>query len=363
MKILTALSAFILLAAPALHPRPPSTNPAKKWKPQISITANYLSGAEAAFSSIGVIHYPEDSSGETEYLFHDGYINLTGENTRATSDFGFYMANARHDKDGYVTSFTLNRYRAEPPEQHLTEKADGAYGWETAFRYVFTDDESRWRPGCLAALGFYNLNADYDETLEANLFRQTAEVTLNGPKILYQEGGLYQGGAAGPAIDVDEDMAFDPGSEEKMTQPVWNGEDAPVTASVDNKYEVQALFKTLRLGPTLDWDVFSRLYVQCAAGFMASHVNATYDITETLLDPPKDIFAQYEAEEKAAAEWLWGYYGELGLFFQATRHTRLFASFQYFDIGSLKERTINDVVCKISMDGCFSAGAGVCFQF
>ncbi len=296
--------------------------------------SRFVFGIDATFTNLGELGYPEDTDDDEDgefidFLFSDGYIDLASEDTSYTSAFQFQMDNASVDQDGFVDSFNLNRYRSTASDDVFTVDDDISIGWEFAYQHEWGTRHDRLRYGLLAGLAINRFNFGLNETVNGDMYMQTATVTLDGPRISYVESGVYTGSTDGPSINVDEDMSFDTDTESPVVQDVWQVGEVIVPSTVNAFADLDVVLTNFRLGPTIDYRITDRFHVMGSAGLNLTFMHQDITVAQNM-DYLLNIGATGSYERNSTTDWLGGYYVEGGFYYYINESTAAYGSISTF---------------------------------
>ena len=374
---------FLTLIAVGLPSAGPLTAQVDLWDParlqrqqidqhsRVILQSRVIFGVSASFANLGEVSYAldedDDNDGDfTELLFDDGYINFEADGSTFTSDFGFQMENAEFNAEGLVDAFTLSRYRSTATDEIFEDDASSV-GWEVAYQYQFGRPRDRFRYGFVAGFALNRFEFNIEETVNGQLFSQTATVSLTNPQITYVAGGTYRGGPDGPSIDLEQDLDFDPNAEGPVTQSVWPEGEVIVPADVDSTVDLETIFTNFRLGPTISWQPFDRFHLQASAGFNLTYFYQDVDILETItfvenIGGATTDFTDGD-DKTDSSEWLAGFYVEGAAYYYLNNHAAIYGSWQVFDTNNPEPAETEDVVYEVDLADTMVISVGLEMDF
>jgi hypothetical protein len=336
-------------------------------KSQVIFQSRVIFGLKASFTNLGEINYlvdsDDDEDGDTiEYVFNDGYINLTDENATFTSDFGFQMDNANIDSRGLVSSFSLNRYRTTGTEDVYSDTDSASMGWEVAYQYEWGTRMDRFRFGFIAGIGLNEFGFEVNETIDGEVYRQTAQVSLDGAEISFVENGAYTGAEGGPVINLEEDLDFDPGEEFLLVQDVWQTGEVVVSSQVNSTVELDGVLATMRFGPTFSYKPFNRFHLKGSAGLSLNYMNTDASVWESM-DFLLNTGTQTSYENSNAHDWLYGFYAEGSFYYYLNERTAAYGAIQLFHTGNADPAESEGVLYEVDLQSgiVFSLGLQLSF--
>lgn len=331
---------------------------------RVIFQARTIFGLEAKFKNLGEITYPSDldadGDGEiVEFVFNDGYINLSEDESTFSSDFAFDMENANVGSDGIVESFTLNRYRTSPSNEVFSESpSTTAAGWEVAYQYEWGTRQDRLRYGFIAGFAVNDLNFTTNQVVNGSFYVQTAQVNLNGPEITYVDGDVYRGASDGPSIDLASDVNFNSETEELVVQDIWGQGAVVVPSEVASWVDHDGILANLRMGPLLSYQIINRLHLQASAGLNFSYYNSNVSVRETLFDligaSDYTVFKNHDS-----VDWLVGYYLEAAAYYYLNDRTAAYGSVQMFSMNSPSSDSVEGVDYEVNLKSSFVFSLGV----
>jgi len=331
---------------------------------RVILQARTMFGLEANFTNLGQVAYPADldNNGDGEvidFVFNDGFLNLSQENSTLSAEFRFDMDNATVGSDGLVDSFTLNRYRSSGTEEVFSESPSSApTGWEVAYQYEWGNRSDRIRFGVIAGFAMNNLDFSTKQIINGDMYVQTARVSLNGPEISYTEGGSYLGSPDGPLVDLQNDVTFDPNVENLVVQDVWGEGEVVVPSQVTSMIDNNGVIANFRMGPLFNYHIGKRIHLQASVGVNVAYYNSTVTVTQTLENLVKNNdFTVFKSVD--TGEFLAGYYLEGSAYYYINNRTAAYTSIQMFDVNSPDSDNIEGVNYDVDMRGTVILSLGI----
>ena len=296
------------------------------------VGATMITGISGKFSNLGEMPYIQFSydDGETSdytYEFNDGYLNVGFDDSVYATDFAFLYQNAVEDEDGYVESFTLTRYRSESQGEYRDVNFDFSAGWEMGGRFDQWKLSNRTTLGFVVAAGFIPVSDRVETTVYGNLYMQSMDVDVYGPKITYQETGTYVGSAyGGPKILLSE-LNFDSAVEDTVSQIMGDGTVVLAEAEIEGIYTFLGGIGMVRTGTYLDIYLTDNLLLHAGLGLSLSYFSYDFTVDQSLVS--STLSSTYElTDEVNDGQWIWGAYGELNLVYRLNSKTSLYLGAQ-----------------------------------
>ncbi len=332
---------------------------------RLIVQAKALFGIEASFSNLGEIGYPTDESDDgdlLEYYFNDGYINLLDDSSTLTSDFQFEMDNAQVNLSGLVESFTLSRYRSTATDEIFNESPDSKLGWEIAYQYEWGSRKSKLRWGIVTGVALNDMDFNTTQTINGEMYIQTAQITFTNPSISYVSGETYYGSADGPMISLQDNLVMDLSQESLVYQDVWQGDPVLIASDVTSRVNMDGILANLRIGPTVNYAMNDRLHLQGGIGvsytYFSYNVSVWESLNNTLLN---SSYTEYD--DQTQGQWLPGYYIESALYYSINERTSLFSSLQIQGLDNPGTGSVEDVQYDVDLNGTYSISVGLNMAF
>ena len=203
-------------------------------------------------------------SGNAPGIYNDGYVRVdsTGNAQGYTSFWGYQNA-AQYDGSHTLTMHSAASFSASGT---AVKQSDPHFGLDLAYGGIFKRG-TRLRVGWELGFGFLPIKITDNQTLTAkNITRNVYKFDTGG---IIVPGAPYNGGSSGIGPTI-------PAAFTKTTEPVAGSGTITGTRTLDvNLYAI-------KLGPTLFWDLSSRIGVALSAGPALGIVSGNLKYNETL---------------------------------------------------------------------------------
>jgi len=327
------------------------------------MTSQFMSGVDFEFGNLGAVDFDTETVQGTDGIIHrfdDGFIQVDPAGSEVTSTFGFDFDNTTIDNEGFVETATLTRFSSESTGASESFSDSNNFGVEMGMQY-FAYEKPNFRVGLAGAFGVNDIEATSSGSVEGNLFKQTATLLLQNAQIAAIPDQNFTGGNAGPAIDLNNDLIFDPGSREPVRQNVAGEGVVNVPSQVNGSYRLEGITTGLRVGAITEFN-YKKLWFQAGVGYSSIYTYSEFSVRQTLENPQlsRNIEMSGANEEN---RWFHGPYAEVRGGFQISPNTRIFIGGIFINLSNTFDQNVDGVTSQIKLDNPMIIEIGFNFDF
>jgi hypothetical protein len=280
----------------------------------LNISAEFTQSGQSGVS--GNNPGPAGVSG-ANHFYDDGYVRVddTGNAAGFTSFWGYESA-GQHNAGAQTLTFHSARSFAQSGKSTVDEAFVGfdlAYGWNLG---PMLGGQFGWDLG----FGLLPINAEDDRALATTARRTVHQFNTGG--ILLPDPP-YNGGSSGVGPTIRDVATALP--------------DDVVAGTITGTRELDVNLYSLRLGPTLQWQLAGRLAFQLSAGGAVGLVDGAYRFNETLR--LTDGSTAVNRGSKDTTEVVYGGYASALLLWRAVTGADIYVGAQFMTLGNTKVST------------------------
>ena len=327
------------------------------------MSSRYMTGVDIRFGNLGEMDFQvvEDRGDSVLYQFDDGFIGVDPVGSSVSSDFGFEFDKATTDASGYVNSFTLTGYSSESTGQSAEVDLESNMGVEMGMQY-FVVNRRNFRLGVVGSFGINDINADSNQLVQGDLYRQMATVLLENSQIVPVPGAAYsRSGGSGPVVNLNNGFAYDPNSRERVTQNVVGEGEIGVPSEVQGTYNLDGISTGLRAGLVTEFNL-GRFWVQAGAGYSAVYTYSEFSSRQRLVN--SNLGLQLDQENSIdGSEWFFGPYGEIRAGFRISPSSRIYIGAMYIQMEETFGQRVGGVTNQLALENPLLIEFGVNIDF
>ncbi len=323
------------------------------------VSGRIMTGIDIVFDNVGTL--PADTSEGIEFFYNNGFVDIPETGDAFTSDFQFDFENANVDDQGFVTSFTMERFNSVSQGTQIDASIGRLGGWEGGYSIPIWRITPRITLRAEGGMSIVGIDTDGAQTIEATFFRQTAEVDVPDGVIEAQDSGTFtSGGEDGPVIDLQNGGIVE-GPKQQVTQFV-DGELITVPAEIDLTFDVNGITAYMTAGAHLEWYITRNILLDLRSGFSGTFFSTDLLVGQTIRNATlgQPIFLP---ERQDVQEWLPGYYVDFGVTYTLNRQVSAFASYRISKSKDVGRVFFNNFSSKVSASTTKSVRAGMNFTY
>lgn len=343
-----------------------------------------MSGPKTSFSGKGklttnVQSGSLDGSNESR-TYHDGKVSAdarstvveNGDGTTATiaapndgkTNTWNYISDKQLTADGYMLFRT---YSADIIDTATRSRDAGrTSGVELGVAYDMGKVLNRFDWSIVAAVGVNDISASLNDAVTARLTTVTDTYNLFGR---LPPAAPYSAPSSATTTVTNADGTTSSDTADTTTllgnRPIDRSTTSTVdSTSVRNRWKLKGAYYTVRVGPSVSFQLLSRLKVTMSAGLAGVYAGSTYSVNEAFQpDTGAEISSSLDDETTI---FLAGYYADASLQFDATERTGFYVGAVYQATGSYDQKisTANaNYVTNVDLNGLNGFRAGLTYRF
>lgn len=343
-----------------------------------------MSGPKTSFSGKGklttnVQSGSLDGSNESR-TYHDGKVSAdarstvveNGDGTTATiaapndgkTNTWNYISDKQLTADGYMLFRT---YSADIIDTATRSRDAGrTSGVELGVAYDMGKVLNRFDWSIVAAVGVNDISASLNDAVTARLTTVTDTYNLFGR---LPPAAPYSAPSSATTTVTNADGTTSSDTADTTTllgnRPIDRSTTSTVdSTSVRNRWKLKGAYYTVRVGPSVSFQLLSRLKVTMSAGLAGVYAGSTYSVNEAFQpDTGAEISSSLDDE---TTKFLAGYYADASLQFDATERTGFYVGAVYQATGSYDQKisTANaNYVTNVDLNGLNGFRAGLTYRF
>ncbi len=346
--------------------------------------ARNMSGPKTSFSGKGKLSTDVQSgtaTGSNEArTYHDGAVladarstevdNGDGTTTNVPAPNDGKTDTWRYDSDKQLTAdgyMVFHTYSAEILDSATRNRDAGrTSGVELGVAYDMGKVFKRFDWSIVAAAGVNDISATLNDGVMARLTTVSDTYNLFG---YLPPAAPYSAPSTTPTTVTNADGTTS-SVDAINTVLLGNSPIARSTASIDdstsvrNRWKLKGAYYTVRVGPSVTFQITTRLKAMVSAGFAGVYAGSTYSVDEAF--QPETGVEITESLEDETSKFLIGYYADATLQFDATERTGFYLGAVYQATGSYDQRisTANaNYATKVDLNGLNGFRAGLTYRF
>jgi hypothetical protein len=353
-------------------------------KSMMQFGARNMSGPKTSFSGKGklatnVQSGSSDGSNESR-TYHDGRVSPdarstvldNGDGTTSTvaapndgrTNTWNYISSKQLTADGYMLFRT---YSADIIDTATRSRDAGrTSGVELGVAYEMGKVFKRFDWSIVAAVGVNDIAASLNDAVTARLTTVTDTYNLFGR---LPPAAPYSAPSSVTTTVTNSDGTTSSDTADTTTllgnRPIDRTTSSTVdSTSVRNRWKLKGAYYTVRVGPSVSFQILTRLKVTMSAGLAGVYAGSTYSVTEAFQpETGAEISSSLDDE---TAKFLAGFYADATLQFDATERTGFYVGAVYQATGSY-DQTIStanaNYVTNVDLNSLNGFRAGLTYRF
>ena len=353
-------------------------------KSTMQFGARNMSGPKTSFSGKGKLSTnvqsgSSDGSNESR-TYHDGLVSPdarstvldNGDGTNSTvaapndgkTNTWNYISSKQLTADGYMLYRT---YSADIIDTATRSRDAGrTSGVELGVAYDMGKVLKRFDWSIVAAVGVNDIAASLNDAVTARLTTVTDTYNLFGR---LPPAAPYSAPSSVTTTVTNADGTTSSDTADTTTllgnRPIDRSTSSTVdSTSVRNRWKLKGAYYTVRVGPSVSFQILSRLKVTMSAGLAGVYAGSTYSVNESFQpETGAEITSSLDDE---TTKFLAGYYADATLQFDATERTGFYVGAVYQATGSYDQKisTANaNYVTNVDLNSLNGFRAGLTYRF
>lgn len=346
--------------------------------------ARNMSGPKTSFSGQGKLS-TNVQSGSSNGLnesrtYHDGRVSAdarstvldNGDGTNATiaapndgkTNTWNYISSKQLTADGYMLFRTYSADIIDPATR--SRDAGRTSGVELGVAYDMGKIFKRFDWNIVAAVGVNDIAASLNDAVTARLTTVTDTYNLFGQ---LPPSAPYSAPSSATTTVTNADGTTSSDTADTTTllsnRPIDRSTSSTVdSTSVRNRWKLKGAYYTVRVGPSVSFQILTRLKVTMSAGLAGVYAGSTYSVNEAFQPETGAEIASNLDDE--TTKFLAGYYADATLQFEATERTGFYVGAVYQATGSYDQKisTANaNYVTNVDLNNLNGFRAGLTYRF
>jgi hypothetical protein len=353
-------------------------------KSTMQFGARNMSGPKTSFSGKGKlatdVQSGTDILGLMPRTYHDGSVSIdarttvvdNGDGTTSTlsapndgkTNTWNFISDKQLTADGYMLFRT---YSADITDTRIRSRDAGrTSGVELGVAYDMGKLMNRFDWSIIAAAGVNDIASSLEDAVAARLTTVTDTYNLFGrlpPAAPYSAPSSVTTSVVNADGTTSSDTADTTTllSNRPIDRKMVFADDS---SSVRNRWKLKGAYYTVRVGPSVSFQITTRLKVMASAGLAGVYAGSTYSVNEAF-QPETGAEISVDLEDETT-KFLVGYYADANLQFDATERTGFYVGAVYQATGSYDQEiaTANaNYVSNVDLNGLNGFRAGLTYKF